>query len=137
MASETRARRVAEAIKEEVASLLIKGLKDTRIGFVSVVGAKVSTDLRSADVYVSLYGSESEKKSSLIGLHSSAGFVRRHIGKALRLRFAPEVRFREDTTLDEVFRLEKILKEIREEGGDQAGEKAGDKAGEKGGDEAH
>lgn len=126
MASENRARRVAEAIKEEVASLLIKGLKDTRIGFVSVVGAKVSSDLRTADVYVSLYGSEAEKKSSLIGLQSSAGFVRRHLGKALRLRFAPEVRFREDTTLDEVFRLEKIFKELHESGGE--GKQAGDEA---------
>lgn len=115
MASETRAKRVAEAIKEEVASLLIKGLKDTRIGFVSVVGARVSSDLRTADVYVSLYGSESEKKSSLVGLQSSAGFIRRHIGQALRLRFAPEIRFKEDTTLDEVFRLEKIFKEIHKE----------------------
>jgi ribosome-binding factor A len=126
MASDTRAKRVAEAIKEEVASLLINGLKDTRIGFVSVVGAKVSSDLRSADVYVSLYGSESEKKSSLIGLQSSAGFVRRHIGKALRLRFAPEIRFREDTTLDEVFRLEKILKEIKNESAGQDQQKDGD-----------
>lgn len=115
MASETRAKRVAEAIKEEIASLLIKGLKDTRIGFVSVVGARVSPDLRSADVYVSLYGSESEKKSSLAGLQSSVGFIRRHIGKALRLRFTPEIRFKEDTTLDDVFRLEKIFKEIHEE----------------------
>lgn len=115
MASETRAKRVAEAIREEVASLLIKGLKDTRIGFVSVVGARVSPDLRSADVYVSVYGTEAEKKSSLAGLQSSSGFVRRHIGKALRLRFAPEIRFKEDTTLDDVFRLDKIFKEIHDE----------------------
>lgn len=128
MASETRAKRVAEAIKEEVAMLLINGLKDTRIGFVSVVGAKVSSDLRTADVYVSLYGSETEKKSSLIGLERSAGFVRRHVGKALKLRFAPEIRFREDTTLDDVFRLEKIFKKIQEEGGEASGEKGSDAA---------
>ncbi len=128
MASETRAKRVAEAIKEEVAMLLINGLKDTRIGFVSVVGAKVSSDLRTANVYVSLYGSEAEKKSSLIGLERSAGFVRRHIGKALKLRFAPEIHFREDTTLDDVFRIEKILNEIREEDGGKSGEKGGNEA---------
>jgi len=128
MASETRAKRVAEAIKEEVAMLLINGLKDTRIGFVSVVGAKVSSDLRTADVYVSLYGSEAEKKSSLIGLERSAGFVRRHVGKALKLRFAPEIRFREDTTLDDVFRLEKIFKKIQEEGSEASGEKGSDAA---------
>ena len=124
MASENRTRRVAEAIKEEVASLLIKGLKDTRIGFVSVVGARVSSDLHTADIYVSLYGSETEKKSSLAGLQSSAGFVRRHLGKALRLRFAPEVRFHEDKTLDEVFRLDKIFKQLHE--GESGGGAVGD-----------
>lgn len=114
MASETRVRRVEEAIKAEIASMLIKGLKDPRIGFVSVMVVRVSPDLRSANVYVSLYGSAQEKKASLAGLRSSAGYVRKHIGKVLRLRFAPEVKFFEDTTLDEVFRLEQVFKEIHD-----------------------
>ncbi len=114
MASETRVRRVEEAIKAEIASMLIKGLKDPRIGFVSVMVVRVSPDLRSANVFVSLYGSEQEKKSSLAGLRSSAGYVRKHIGKTLRLRFAPEVKFFQDTTLDEVFRLEQVFKELHD-----------------------
>ena len=115
MASETRVRRVEEAIRAEIAALLIKGLKDPRIGFVSVMVVRVSPDLRSANVYVSLFGSEQEKKSSLAGLRSSAGFVRKHVGKTLRLRFAPEIRFFEDTTLDDVFHLEKVFKELHED----------------------
>ena len=117
MASETRVRRVEEAIKAEIGALLVKGLKDPRIGFVSIMAVRVSPDLRSANVYVSLYGSESEKKSSLAGLRSSAGFVRKHVGTVLRLRFAPEIRFFEDNTLDEVYRLEQVFKEIRDEEG--------------------
>ncbi len=117
MASETRVRRVEEAVKAEIAALLVKGLKDPRIGFVSIMTVRVSPDLRSANVYVSLYGSETEKKSSLAGLRSSAGFVRKHVGKVLRLRFAPEIRFLEDNTLDEVYRLEKVFKELHDEEG--------------------
>lgn len=117
MASETRVRRVEEAIKAEIASLLIKGLKDPRIGFVSVMTVRVSSDLRVADVYVSVYGSDAEKKGTLAGLKSSAGFVRKHVGKTLRLRYAPEIRFREDKTLEDVFRLEEVFKQLRDEEG--------------------
>lgn len=114
MASETRVRRVEGAIKAEIAAMLVKGLKDPRIGFVSIMVVRVSPDLRSANVFVSLYGSDQEKKASLAGLKSSAGFIRKHIGKTLRLRFAPEIRFLEDTTLDDVFRLEKVFKELHD-----------------------
>ena len=115
MASESRAVRVAELVKMEVASLLTKGVKDTRVGFVSVMGVKMSSDLRYANVYVSVYGSDSEKKSSLIGLKSSAGWIRRELGRKLRLRLTPEVRFFEDTTLDDVYHMEDIFKKLHEQ----------------------
>lgn len=111
--SEGRKNRVAALIREEIAKLLHKGLKDPRIGFVSVMAVRMSKDLRYANVYVSLYGNDSEKKSSLIALRHSAGWVRRAIGKHLRMRVTPEVRFFEDTTLDDVFHLEDILRSIR------------------------
>lgn len=110
---EGRARRVAELVKQEVAGLLTKGVKDPRVGFVSVMEVRMSPDLRYANVYVSLYGDEKTKKSSLAGLRSSTGWVRREIGKRLRLRHTPELRFYADTTLDDAFHLEDIFKEIR------------------------
>ena len=93
----------------------MKGVKDPRIGFVSVMEALMSPDLSYADVYVSLYGTESEKASSLIGLQRSAGWIRRELGKRLRLRVTPEIRFKQDTTLDTVYRLEERLREIHGE----------------------
>lgn len=112
MASESRALRVAEVVRAEIAQLMIKGVKDPRVGFVSIMAVRMSSDLRYANVYVSVYGSESEKKSSLIGLRHSAGWVRRELGRRLKLRLTPEVRFFEDTTLDDVFHLEEVLKDI-------------------------
>lgn len=113
--SHGRPTRVAEEIRKLVAELLMDGVKDPRIGFVSVMGVKMSPDLAYADVFVSLYGSEQEKKSSLIGLRRSAGWVRREIGKKLRMRVTPEIRFTEDTTLDNAYRLEEKFKEIHAE----------------------
>lgn len=117
MASESRAIRVAEVVKAEIAQLMIKGVKDPRVGFVSIMGVKMSPDLRYANVYVSLYGAEREKKSSLIGLRHSAGWIRRELGRRLKLRLTPEVRFFEDTTLDDVFHLDEVLKDIAESEG--------------------
>ncbi|MCL4692253.1 MAG: 30S ribosome-binding factor RbfA [Candidatus Hydrogenedentes bacterium] len=106
---------MGEQVRHEVAALLMKGVKDPRIGFVSVTAVKMSPDLHYANVYVSLFGSESEKKSSLIGLQQSAGWIRREIGKRIRLRVTPEIRFFEDSTLDEVYKLEERFREIHEE----------------------
>jgi ribosome-binding factor A len=110
-----RAKRVGEQIRHEVAALLTKGVKDPRIGFVSVTAVKMSPDLHYANVYVSVFGSESEKKSSLIGLQQSTGWIRREIGKRIRLRVTPEIRFFEDTTLDDVYQLEERFREIHAE----------------------
>lgn len=115
MSGSGRVDRVAELIREEVAKLLTRGLKDPRIGFVSVMGVKMSTDLHYADVYVSLYGEEKERKSSMIALRNSQGWVRREVGKILRLRVVPEIRFRADDSLDKVYELEKVFEAIHEE----------------------
>ncbi|MDP7639861.1 MAG: 30S ribosome-binding factor RbfA [Candidatus Hydrogenedentes bacterium] len=114
MASEQRAIRVGELVREEVARLLSKGVKDPRVGFVSVIHAKMSPDLHYANVYVSLYGSDKEKRDSLVGLKQSAGWIRRELGKRLRLRLTPEVRFFEDTTLDDVYHLDTVIKKIHQ-----------------------
>lgn len=120
MASEERAIRVARVVKAEIAGLMIKGLKDTRVGFVSIMGVRMSPDLRYANVYVSMYGTENEKKSSMIGLKSSAGWIRKQLGKKLRLRLTPEVRFFEDNSLDDVFHLDEMFKELHEDQAENA-----------------
>jgi ribosome-binding factor A len=115
MASEQRAARVGELVRQEVASMLGQGVKDPRIGFVSVMHVKMSSDLRYANVYVSLMGDEKEKKSSLIGLRQASGYMRRELGKKLRLRYTPELRFFEDTTLDDAFHIEEVIKQLHED----------------------
>ena len=115
MTEKARNLRVAELIRHEIGNLLTKGVKDPRIGFVSVMSVRMSKDLRYANIYVSLYGSDSEQKSSLVGLQRSAGWIRREIGKNIRIHHTPEVRFFEDDSLERVYHLEDVLDKIHSE----------------------
>jgi phosphoesterase RecJ-like protein len=115
MSPKGRSNRVGELLREEIAKLISKGLKDPRIGFVSVMEVRMSPDLHYANVYVSLFGDEAERKGSLIGLRNSAGWIRREVGKFLRMRYTPEIRFFPDETLDTVYHLEEVFEEIHTE----------------------
>ena len=74
--SEVRVRKLQEFIKQEASQILLRGLKDPRIGFVTVTDVRVTGDLREATIYVSLFGSEAEKQQSLETLRRSAGYFR-------------------------------------------------------------
>lgn len=110
-----RGDRVAELIRQEVAKLLLNGIKDPRLGFVSVMDVRMSKDMQFANVYVSLFGSDSERKGSMVALRNSEGWMRREVGKHLRMRFTPALRFFPDDTLDNVYKLEEVLEQIHEE----------------------
>ena len=109
-----RQRRVAELIRQEIAEILQRGVKDPRVGFCSVMHVKLSPDLHYADTYVSVLGSEKERRDTMVGLERSAGWIRREIGRRIRLRHTPEIRFRQDDTLDEVYRIEQVIEQIHQ-----------------------
>ncbi len=112
-----RIQRVAEQIHEEISGLLTKGLKDPRLGFVTITGVEVSPDLGNAWVYFSCPGTEQERSLSLEGLESSAGFIRRTLGKRLHLRAIPQFHFKYDQSLDCGDHIERLLVEVREKEG--------------------
>jgi len=108
--------RVAEAIREEVATFLAEGVKDPRVvGLVTVTGVDVTRDLRHAKVFVSILGSDSERSATLDGLASVASHLRSRIGRALRLRLAPEIAFKLDQSVAHAARIESLLAQIQEE----------------------
>ena len=115
MADARRADRVAEAIREEVATFLADGAKDPRIvGLVTVTGVDVTQDLRHAKIFVSVLGSDVEKASTLEGLQSAAAHLRSRLGRSLRLRFAPELVFHADASVARASRIETLLEQIRD-----------------------
>jgi len=107
--------RVAEAIREEVATFLSQDVKDPRVvGLVTVTAVDVSRDLRVATVYVSIYGSEAERAATADGLASVASHLRARIGRALRLRLAPEIVFKPDESIARAARIETLLSQLKD-----------------------
>lgn len=102
MATSRRVARVASLIQQEVSQMLINGIKDDRVGagMVSVTAVDVSNDLQHAKIFVSIYGTAEAKAETMAGLKSSTAFVRRELGKRIRLRRTPEVVFYEDMSLE-------------------------------------
>ena len=113
--SELRVKKVEEFIKQEIGNMLLMDLKDPHLGFVTVTGVKVTGDLREAMVYVSLFGNEESKKESLLVLDKSKGFIRKELGKRLKVYYTPAIRFEEDTSLDYGMHIDGILKKIHKE----------------------
>jgi ribosome-binding factor A len=113
-ADHRRSERVAEGIREEVATFLAEDVKDPRVvGLVTVTGVDVTRDLRHAKVFVSIMGSDEERQATLEGLESAAAHLRSRIGRALRLRVAPEITFKYDDSVARAARIEALLAELR------------------------
>jgi ribosome-binding factor A len=115
-----RSERVAEDIREEVAGIIARGLKDPRIGFVTVTRVGLTPDLRIAHVNVGVLGDQGERAKSLAGLKQAKGFIRRELGKRIRMRHVPELVFHYDEGLDATDRVAQLLAENppRPEGGE-------------------
>jgi ribosome-binding factor A len=116
MSEPRRPDRVAESIREQVATFLSEGAKDPRIrAFVTVTAVDMTRDLRHANVFVSLMGDDADKKSTMQGLDSVANHLRSVLGKTLRLRSAPEIHFKTDESIAHATRIEQLLAQIRDE----------------------
>jgi ribosome-binding factor A len=107
-----RMRRVNEAVREVLSSHLAAGLKDPRIGFVTVTGVDTTPDLRSARVYVSVLGNEDEREAALAGLDSSSGFLQAQIAQELRMKRTPTLSFHYDPTVEHADRITRLIDEV-------------------------
>ena len=118
----SRSNRVADSIHKEVSSLLLKGLKDPRIGFVTITAVDVTRDLRYARIYFSVMGDEEARKNAQKGLTSSVSYIRRELGQRLRMRYVPEINFQYDSSLEYGNRIESLIREIHSDSTDDQGD---------------
>jgi ribosome-binding factor A len=101
-------------MREEIATFLANDVKDPRIlGLVTVTGVDVSRDLRHARVYVSVLGSDAQRAATFDGLDGVAAHLRGRVGRALRLRVAPEIEFRNDESIAHAAHIEQLLAQVR------------------------
>jgi ribosome-binding factor A len=106
-----RMRRVNEAVREVVSARLAVGLRDPRIGFVTVTSVDTSPDLRQARVYVSVLGGEEERAATLAGLESAHGVLQQAVAHELRMKHTPALQFVFDESIDRGMRITELLED--------------------------
>jgi ribosome-binding factor A len=116
-----RIRRVNEAIRQ-VLSDAVPTLKDPRIGFVTVTGVEITSDLQQATVYVSVLGTERERERTLEGLAAAHGVLQGRVARELHLRRTPVLAFAYDPSVERGVRLTQMIDELAPEGPDEADE---------------
>jgi ribosome-binding factor A len=104
-----RMRRVNEVIRQVLGDVITTELKDPRVGFVTVTDVDTSPDLRTARVYVSVLGGDSEREKALEGLDSSHGFLQGKIAAELRMKRTPTLTFHYDESVDRGVRISRLL----------------------------
>ncbi len=118
----SRATRVADQIRMEVAEILSHKIKDPRVQFVTVTDVSMTADLKIARVYVTAMDQEHYEQQTALGLKSAVGYVRSEVGRRLNLRYTPEIVFYRDTSAEYANRMEKILDSLPRESHHEADE---------------
>lgn len=106
--------KITEAIRKEASMIIHDELKDPRLGFVTITRVELTQDYRLAKIFFSVLGKDEDYKKTKIALDSALGFIRRLIAQRIRLRFAPEVIFKEDRSSEYSVRIQEILDQIKQ-----------------------
>lgn len=110
-----RPERMGHEIRVVLAELMVRQVKDPRIGFATITRVEMTPDLHHARIFVSVLGTPEEQKSTLEGLESAAGFLRHEISHQLDLRRAPQLDFILDHGADAADRVETLLRQLRKD----------------------
>lgn len=108
-----RMERLDELLRQEIARLIAEEVRDPRVGFTTVMDARVSPDLRHARIYVSVLGDDEEKEAAVDALQRASGFLRGRLGSIVEMKYLPELKFELDRSLERASRIEEILGRVR------------------------
>ena len=110
MADPARARKMADRIKEIVARRLDKGLRDPRLGFVTITDVRVTGDLQHASIFYTVYGGEEERRDSALALKAATGMLRSEVGRNITARLTPSLEFIPDAIPENAEHIEALLR---------------------------
>lgn len=113
MADAARAAKMADRIRVIVAKTLERGVKDPRLGFVTITDVKVTGDLQHASIFYTVYGSDEERADTAAALKSATGMLRSEVGKNLTARLTPSIEFIPDGIPENALLIESLLNEAR------------------------
>lgn len=114
-----RADRVKELMLEEISAIIRNEVKDPRIGFVTITSVELAGNLRHAKVFVSPMGTEEQKKNTFKGICSATAFIRKQLGRKIRLKFLPEIAFKWDHSHEESDKVNQILHDLEKSSPDK------------------
>jgi ribosome-binding factor A len=123
-----RQRRIGAQIQQGLSDLLQRELHDPGLGFATVTAVRMSSDLKSAQIYISVMGDDQERRSTMAALKRGEGFIRRELASRLKVRYMPEITFSLDLTLERAARLDALLDQASPSSGEPVheGESADD-----------
>ncbi len=108
-----RALRVSQSIKRELSEMIRRDIEDERIaGIVSITDVECAPDCRSARIFISVFGSPEDQANTLSALNDHLGYIRGEICRRLKLRFAPEMLFKLDTSLERGAKVSELINKI-------------------------
>lgn len=107
-----RTDRVSDQIRMEIADILMRRVKDPRVGFVTVTAVDLTPDLKRAWVYVTVLQEGAQEADSMAALARAGGFIRGELGRRLKLRYVPELTFVKDTSVERVARVLNLLNSL-------------------------
>jgi len=113
MADPARAAKMADRIKVIVAKALERGVKDPRLGFVTITDVRVTGDLQHASVFYTVYGDEQERADSAAALKSATGMLRSEVGKNITARLTPSLEFIADAIPENAEHIADLLAEAK------------------------
>ncbi|WP_298228511.1 30S ribosome-binding factor RbfA [Gryllotalpicola sp.] len=111
MAGADRVAKMADRIREIIAQRLEKGLRDPRLGFVTITDVRVTGDLQHASVFFTVYGSEQERADSAAALKAATGMLRTEVGRQLSVRLTPTLEFIPDAIPENAAAIDALLRE--------------------------
>ncbi len=117
-----RSYRVGELILKHVSEIISRGLKDPRIGFVTLTSVDVSSDLRYARIYYTVIGSDTERSQTAVGIEKATPYIRRQLASKLTIRHTPELTFVYDASIEYGAHIESILKELHNDSENDPGD---------------
>lgn len=122
MSSIRRQQRVAEEIQRRVSQFVREELKDPRLGFLTITGVDINSDLTHAVIHVSVLGDEASQRDTMAALSSARGVVKRDVGDWLRIRTVPDIEFRLDRSIERGARILARIRELEKEHPGEGGE---------------
>jgi len=119
-----RREKVEGLVKQVISRIIIHEMKDPRCGFCTVTGVKISKDLKSASVFVSVLGEEAEQRNTLRSLEHAKAFIQKRLFQEVRMKYTPVISFFQDRSIERSVRISQILREegVPDSGVDVPGE---------------